>query len=222
MNPYNMYALVKQTIKRRCSSWLSISFWTLSSQLVFPEKFGWNSRLSDPFGWKFQPLRPHPNLKCATGIRYRVPSFPLYKEAVRTSGCSQRCQHHVRCEVVAKVSGKKCWNAWTFWIYCLCTLVGCFMDVHASLVDLFWCARSLKTSSCTGIVHGRPFLLKEGGLGSKKCWLLPRWIENSSNFTYLGPTCYKDALKTFLLHVLFTRFFSTVKGWPNSKQNMPK
>ena len=83
------------------------------------------------------------------------------------------------------------------------------MDVHASSVDLFWCARSLKTSSCTDIVHGRPFLLKEGGLGSKKCWLLPRWIENSSNFTYL---LYKHALKTFLLHVLFTRFFFNCQG----------
>ena len=46
---------------------------------------------------------------------------------------------------------------------------GMLMDVHASLVDLFWCSQSLKTSSCIDIVHGRPFLLKEGGLGSKKC-----------------------------------------------------
>lgn len=28
----------------------------------------------------------------------------------------------------------------------------------------------------------------------------------------ISPTCYKDALKTFLLHVLFTRFFFNCQG----------
>ncbi len=91
----------------------------------------------------------------------------------------------------------------TFWHSAALHFGGMFMDVHASLVDLFWCSQPLKTSSCIDIVPGRPFLLKEGGLGPKKCWLLPRWIENSSNFTYL---LWKNALKTFVN--VFFMFYS--------------
>lgn len=113
MNPYNMYALVKQTIKRHCSSSVAdfpFLFEALSKSTCISREVWLKQSPFGSFSVWFQPLKPHPNLKCNSPESYRVPlwSFPLYKEAVRTSGCSQRCQHHVRCEVVAKVPVKKC------------------------------------------------------------------------------------------------------------------